>query len=126
MKYYLIIAGSRKFNNFDYMVECLDDLLSLLVEEGVEIIVVSGTAYGADKLGEKYAELRGYDIIRMPANWEKEGKRAGYMRNYDMAKLVKEKGFGGCACFWDGDSPGTKWMIDICKKENIDCFIYQY
>lgn len=126
MKYYLIVAGSRSFNNYEFLEECLDYLLSDLVEAGIEIVIVSGTANGADTLGEKYAKSRGYGIIRMPANWKKEGKRAGYLRNYDMAQKVKENGYGGCACFWDGRSPGTKWMIDICDKQDIDCYVYEY
>lgn len=124
--YYLIVAGSRNFNNYEYIKASLDYLLYDLVKEKYPITIISGTAKGADTLGERYAKERGYGIIRMPANWEEFGKRAGYIRNAEMANKVKEEGFGGCACFWDGKSPGTNWMIKLCEEKQIDCYIYKY
>lgn len=124
--YYLIVAGSRNFNNYEYLKASLDYLLYDLVKEKYPITIISGTAKGADTLGERYAKERGYGIIRMPANWEEFGKRAGYIRNAEMANKVKEEGFGGCACFWDGKSPGTNWMIKLCEEKQIDCYIYKY
>lgn len=123
MSYYLIVAGSRNFNDYEKMCLYLDDLLEY-VEPNVTII--SGAAKGADTLGERYANDRGYGIIRMPADWNKEGRRAGWLRNNAMADKVIQHGYGGCACFWDGKSPGTKMMIDICNKKNIDCYICNY
>lgn len=124
--YYLIVAGSRNFNNYEYLKASLDYLLYDLAKEKYPITIISGTAKGADTLGERYAKERGYGIIRMPANWEEFGKRAGYIRNAEMANKVKEEGFGGCACFWDGKSPGTNWMIKLCEEKQIDCYIYKY
>ena len=124
--HYLIVAGSRSFKDYEYLKACLDDLLIDLAKNNYPITIISGTANGADKLGERYAKEKGYDIIRMPADWEKKGKRAGYLRNAQMADKVKEEGFGGCACFWDGKSPGTNWMIKLCNEKQIDCYIYKY
>lgn len=124
--YYLIVAGSRSFNDYDFLKSSLDELLINLKEENHPVVIISGTAKGADTLGERYAKENNYDIIRMSANWNKCGKKAGYVRNIEMAQTAKESGFCGCAAFWDGKSPGTKWMIQICEKEQIDCFIYQY
>ena len=43
--------------------------------------------------------------------WDLYGKKAGYMRNEEMAKVAD-----GAIIFWDGESKGTKHMIDLCKK----------
>ena len=80
----IIIAGSRTFNNYPLLKKTLDECISNL-ETNEEIQIVSGGARGADKLGEKYAKERGYSLKIFPANWDKYGKRAGYLRNNEMA-----------------------------------------
>lgn len=78
---------------------------------------------GADTLGERYAEEKNIEIVKMPADWDKFGKSAGYRRNESMAKIATH-----CICFWDGKSVGTKHMIDLCKNTNskIRCSLYDF
>ena len=85
-----------------------DDLSFNMIE------IVSGTANGADKLGEKYALETIFNLKKMPANWDLYGKSAGYVRNEEMAKYAD-----ACVCFWDGKSKGTKHMIDLARKYNL-------
>ena len=82
----IIVAGSRDFNNFNLLSMNLTKYLSEKVEENIiyspnQVEFVSGTARGADTLGEKYAYIHGYNVKRFPANWDLYGKRAGYIRN---------------------------------------------
>lgn len=105
----LIIAGSRNFDNYLKLCDYCDHYL--MYKDDVEI--VSGTANGADKLGEKYASERGYKIKRFPADWSL-GKFAGYKRNESMAKYGD-----ALVVFWDEKSKGTKHMIEIAKKYNL-------
>ena len=79
----VIIAGGRDFNDYEMLSETMDLLLSNIV---VPITVVCGMAKGADSLGEQYALERGFQIDRFPAEWDKYGKRAGYIRNEQMAQ----------------------------------------
>ena len=76
-----------------------------------EIIVISGCARGADSLGELYAKTKGYATGKMeerhPADWNKNGKSAGYIRNEQMAEVAD-----ALVAFWDGKSRGTANMID--------------
>jgi hypothetical protein len=79
-----IIAGGR-----DYVATCatwcfLDDVHSTL---GITE-VVSGCARGADAAGERWAEMRSIPIRRFPADWDKHGKRAGPIRNRQMAEYA--------------------------------------
>ena len=105
----LIIAGSREFTDYELLTEMLaaKDLNADTVTE-----VVSGCARGADRLGEKWAGAQGIPIARFPANWDSYGKRAGYVRNSEMAEYAD-----ACIVFWNGSSKGTKHMIDIAKRK---------
>jgi len=114
----LIIAGSRTFNDYNLMKSCLDPILSL-VDEDIEII--SGRAKGADQLGEKYAMEYGYELKLFPADWDQFGKRAGYLRNLEMAEYGTH-----CICFWDGKSHGTKMMIELAQLKGLHLKIVNY
>lgn len=120
---YVIIAGGRDFSNYSMLREYLDILLSNFKD----IIVISGTANGADKLGERYAKEKGHKLIRCPADWDNKGRRAGYERNEEMAEIIElNNGNGVCVCFWDGESRGTKHMINIAKSKDIETYICNY
>jgi hypothetical protein len=80
----------------------------------LQVEIVSGCANGADKLGERYADDSGYGITRFPAEWKLYGKQAGYIRNKQMAEYATH-----CVCFWDGQSKGTKMMIDLASHYQL-------
>lgn len=113
----IIVAGSRSFDNYDLLEEKLDELIK--GRKNTEI--VSGNARGADLLGERYGKERELEIKRFPADWNKFGKKAGYLRNEEMAKYADV-----CVCFWDGSSAGTKNMIDLAEKYKLKTFVIRY
>jgi hypothetical protein len=115
----LIIAGGRDFNDYELLKEKVDYILSNKPKDNIEI--VSGTARGADILGERYAKEKGYKIMEFPAKWGQYGKSAGYKRNEEMANYASH-----CVCFWDGESKGTKHMIDIAKRERLNLRVIKY
>ena len=121
----IIIAGSRNFNDYNTLESTCDYMLSKKIKEGYSITVISGTANGADKLGELYATNRGFNLIRMPADWS-IGKRAGYLRNEQMALKVLEYEFPCCICFRVNNSKGTSHMIDLCKKYKVNLYIRDF
>jgi hypothetical protein len=53
--------------------------------------------------------------------WDLFGKKAGYMRNEEMAKVAD-----AAIIFWDGKSKGSKHMIDISKKYNLKLRIVMF
>ena len=111
--YSVIIAGGRTFNDYDLLAQSCDHYLSDKFDTH-NIEIVSGTANGADKLGELYsaeielAEITKNSLKRFPANWDKYGNSAGYKRNKQMAKHAD-----ALIAFWDGASRGTMHMINI-------------
>lgn len=85
------------------------------------IVIVSGHASGADALGERYAQERGYELETYPADWKVHGRAAGSIRNAQMASVAH-----ALIAFWDGKSRGTKNMIDTAKKHNLHVAVVRY
>ena len=119
MKDRIIIAGGRDFNDYDYLKERCEYLLQFIPKWSLTILC--GKASGADTLGEQYALENGLKIEYYPANWEKYGKSAGFIRNKEMVDNAT-----AAICFWDGKSKGTKNTIDLCKKKGIPCRVISY
>jgi len=113
----VIIAGSRDFNDYEKLCKVCDKALKRLKK----VEIVSGTAHGADVLGEKYAKEKNYSLKQFPANWDKYGKSAGYRRNAEMAEYAD-----ALIVFWDGKSKGTKHMIDLAEKAKIEVRIINF
>jgi len=73
--------------------------------------VVSGGARGADSLGEQYARQVGVPLERYPADWNKHGKGAGFIRNREMANHAE-----ALLLIWDGQSRGSANMLQEALK----------
>ena len=113
----VIIAGGRNFRDYNKLRESCDNILV----NQKELEIVSGTAAGADTLGERYAQEKGYEVKKFPAQWDLYGKSAGYKRNQQMAEYAD-----GLIAFWDGKSKGTKHMIDIANKMGLKVRVVRY
>jgi len=81
--------------------------------------VISGTALGVDRVGELWAAHRNIPIVPFIPDWNKQGKKAGHLRNAEMAEYGE-----ALVAFWDNFSSGTKNMIDNMKKRNKMATIY--
>lgn len=115
----IIIAGSRDFNNYDLLKEKCDKILFKFNRDEIEI--VSGGARGCDRLGEIYAIDNNYKLTKFLADWDGLGKRAGYIRNQEMANYSDY-----LIAFWNGNSRGTLHMIEIARKQNLKTRIINY
>ncbi len=101
----VVVGGSRSIEDYELVRGVLKQLL---VEEDT---VLSGNAPGVDRLGERYAKEAGLEVKVIPSPWEKHGLKASMIRNELLlrsADLV--------ICFWDGESKGTRHMLDISKR----------
>lgn len=82
----IIVAGGRDFDDYDLLSKTLTDYLDKLEPWELDrVLFMSGGARGADRLGEKFAESCSFPFRRFPADWDKHGKSAGYIRNREMA-----------------------------------------
>lgn len=103
----IIIAGGRDFADYELLCKTVDGVIGTIHDS---VTIISGHAAGADSLGEQYAKEHGIPLEVYPADWKKNGKKAGFMRNSVMA----EKG-DRLIAFWDGMSKGT---LDMITKAN--------
>lgn len=107
------VVGSRTFNNYDFLKKCLSfhsDNISL---------IISGGCRGADLLAIDYAKEHRIKYIEFTANWDMEGRSAGYNRNKKIVEASDE-----IIAFWDGKSKGTKHTIDL--AESVGKLVYIY
>lgn len=117
--YKLVIAGSREFVNYKLFSEKVDEYISVIGKEKIEI--VSGGARGADSMAIRYAKEHNIGCVVFNADWDKFGKSAGYKRNAQMADYGD-----ALLCFWDTVSKGTKHMIDLALNRKLNVTIITY
>lgn len=119
----IIIAGSRNLVDKKKIIPIIANGLSeICSSEGIskqDIELVSGGARGIDTIAQEFAQMYNIKFTLFVANWEYFGKRAGYIRNEKMAKYAD-----ALIAIWDGQSKGTKHMINLAKKYNLTVVIY--
>jgi hypothetical protein len=103
-----IIAGSRTATSYNDLLTAIAAITWMPTE------IISGSARGADVLGERWARENNIPLRLMPANWAKDGRRAGYLRNIEMAEHAD-----ALIALWNGKSPGTRHMIDIATRKGL-------
>lgn len=125
----VIVAGSRGITDYFYLEKYLDNVFSTnSIFIGKKIVIVSGTAKGVDTMGETYADTKGLDKERYPADWKNLNVEpcvikynqygpynavAGHNRNKKMQEVAD-----AAVVFWDGVSSGTKDMISKMRAAN--------
>lgn len=101
----VVVFGTRYWEDRRVFHEEVMDLIESL--DGEPLIFLSGGATtGADDLIIRWCKKFRYPFEIYEADWDKNGKAAGFLRNTEMAK-VATRGLG----FWDGKSNGTRQMI---------------
>lgn len=88
----------------------ISDFSKYLPAETKEL--VSGGARGIDSCAARFAKAHGLKLKEFLPDYEQFGKRAPLLRNLeiiDYADLV--------LAFWDGESRGTRFVIENCKKK---------
>lgn len=110
----LVIAGSREFRNYEVMKKALKGLKPDMV--------ISGGARGADKLGERWAKAHKIPFTRYsPDGSATDFATAAKIRNIKMAKASDL-----VVVFWDGQSPGTRHMINACRYLRKVVMVYDF
>lgn len=105
------IVGSRSFTDYTLLKNTIDSLYP--DRAGIKEIV-SGGAYGADRLAERYAHEFGLTMIQLRPKWRNNGvynPRAGFERNETIVARADH-----VVAFWDGKSTGTRDSINHAKR----------
>lgn len=97
------VVGSRNLkvtNLGDYLPDGTDE-------------IVSGGARGIDSCARAYAVANGLRLTEFLPDYDTYGRSAPIIRNITIIDYSDE-----VIAFWDGDSHGTKFVIDNCRKRN--------
>lgn len=98
------VIGSRNLT-----IDNLGDYLPENVEE-----IISGGARGIDSVAREYAKANGIKLTEYLPDYKRYARRAPLIRNITIienADLV--------LAFWNGSSPGTRYVIDKCKEMGV-------
>ena len=109
-----IIAGSRTVTEYNELIK------AIRASDITPTVIISGTAQGADKLGERYGAEHNIPVERFSADWDMYGKRAGYIRNVEMTNAAE-----ALICLWDGVSKGALHMINIAKERGLKIYVHR-
>ena len=110
----VLVTGDRNWTDEDFI---RDSLTTLDVIESSKVVLIEGEARGADKISAKIARELGWQVIPVPANWEKYGKAAGPIRNQEMLNMDPDL----VIAFHDDlkNSKGTKDMVNRAQKKGV-------
>jgi len=111
-----IIAGSRSIIEYKKLEDAIEFCRKA---DWIPTTILSGGDRGADALGEQFAKAYGLPLEIYPAQWEKYGRSAGYERNGEMASKAEL-----LIALWDGESRGTKHMIDLARKNGLKIHVH--
>lgn len=115
----LIIAGSRGIKDYHGTMGRLNEILGRV--DGQDEIVSGACPNSPDMWAEQMAsEVPGTKVKYFPADWELHGKSAGFKRNVEMADYAD-----AALIFWDGQSKGTKHMIDLMLERGKSVCVFR-
>jgi hypothetical protein len=121
----VLVCGDRNWISATVVERSLEHLRTHRPEP---LTVVEGGARGADRCAGRWVarmRARGVGWVRVPANWERYGRRAGPIRNQQMLDYLlqgREMGqtVGVLAFHRDIDSSkGTRDMIQRAQKVDV-------
>lgn len=115
----LIIAGGRGINEIRHVYDAMDKFFPSDFLPSTFSEIVSGCAYGADALGERFAAVQSIPIKRFPADWDRHGKPAGFIRNKEMAEYAD-----ALLLLWDGKSKGSENMLLEAARRGLRIYVY--
>ena len=106
----VLVCGGRDFNDEKALRYAMNS-----VTAGAEnVVIIHGGARGADSLAGLIADKAGVPVEVFPADWDRHGKRAGFVRNTQM--LVEGKPDLVLAA---PGGKGTAMMVEIARKAGV-------
>ena len=110
----VLVTGSRELKNYQGVYDALDEIYA----KHYPLIVIHGAAQGADLFADTWAVHRsGVTVVRVPADWDNDGRAAGPIRNERMLELNPDI---VVAFFQEGaKNYGTSHMVGLAHKAGI-------
>lgn len=112
----LAIIGSREFDSISEFREAYKNLIAEEPE-----LIISGAAAGADSLAEEFANKNAIPYLIFPANWERDGKGAGFLRNFKIVDSADK-----VLAFQNAESTGTYHSINYALTKGKEVIIHYF
>lgn len=113
--YRVLVTGSRDWFDQEAIWKALAAVIRELPADRDLVIVHGACPSGADHMAHEWARGFGAVIEAHPANWQINGKRAGFIRNQHMVNL----GADVCLAFIRNGSRGASHTALIAKEAGI-------
>ena len=104
------VIGSRSLT-----VQNLEEYLPQGVTE-----IVSGRAKGIDTCAREYALREGLKLTEFLPDYPRYGRGAPLRRNLEIIRYADQ-----VIAFWDGRSPGTRFVIEECSEQGKKVTVYR-
>ena len=110
----MIVAGSRHIDDYDLVCRAIQESGFTISE------IVEGGARGADRLARRFAQEHGIECDTFEADWNRYGKKAGPLRNSEMAEYGD-----GCVAVPAPSSRGTWDMVKKARANYLTTYVHR-
>ena len=114
-KYVVLVTGSRTWPQPEWIYEDLHQLHELF---GDLLVVRHGKCRsGADNWAKQFCEAERIEQDQVPADWDKYGRRAGFVRNAEMVDKFPVPNL--CLAYIHFNSNGATMCSDIADNAGV-------
>ncbi|MBT2541370.1 DUF2493 domain-containing protein [Streptomyces sp. ISL-44] len=113
----ILVTGSRNWGDAHRLeVAIFRELYETKTFAREAVLIHGACPTGADALADEYGIRAGMHVLRFPAEWERHGKRAGFLRNAEMIALEPDV----CLAFIRRASKGATMTANLAEKAGIE------
>lgn len=112
----VLVTGSRDWSDDEVIALAMLAVRDEMQDATTQMTLVDGACpTGADAMAHAWAVRWGWSTERYPADWDRYGKRAGFVRNALMVDL----GADVCLAFIKNNSKGASMTAELARKAGI-------
>ncbi|MGW6571645.1 DUF2493 domain-containing protein [Streptomyces sp. NPDC054945] len=113
----ILVTGSRDWADAEAIERAIFRVLyETKTAYGDAVLIHGACPTGADAMAARYATALGMVVLAVPAQWDRWGKGAGYIRNAEMVDLDPDV----CLAFIRSRSRGASMTADLAESAGVE------